>query len=59
VQTAVGLACVALGCVHFLSRDRAPQTRSFYLGATISSPVVRAALALVELGCGLALLFLA
>ena len=59
MQTAVGLACVALGCIHFVSRDRAPQTRSFYFGATTSSPVLRAALALVELGCGFALLFLA
>jgi hypothetical protein len=59
VQTAVGLVCVALGCVHFLSRDRAPQTRSFYLGATTSSPLLRATLALIELGCGFALLFLA
>jgi hypothetical protein len=59
MQTAVGLACVALGCVHFVNRDRAPHTRSFYLGATTSSPVLRAALAVVELGCGLALLFFA
>jgi hypothetical protein len=59
MQTAVGLVCVALGRIHFVNRDRAPQTRSFYLGAASSSPVLRATLAVVELGCGVVLLFLA
>jgi hypothetical protein len=59
VQTAVGLVCVALGCVHFLDRDRVSHSRSFYLGALTTSPRLRAALAIVEVVCGAALLLTA
>jgi len=59
VQTAVGFVCVALGCIHFADRDRQSHHRSFYLGAVRTSPGLRAALAVVEVVCGCALLFTA
>jgi hypothetical protein len=59
MQTAVGLVCVALGCIHFVDRDRRSHHRSFYLGAVTTSPGLRAALAMIEVVCGLVLLFTA
>jgi hypothetical protein len=59
VQTVVGLVCVVLGCLHFADRDRRSHQRSFYLGAVRTSPGLRGALALVEVVCGLVLLFTA
>jgi hypothetical protein len=59
VQTAAGLACVALGVLHFVDRDRVqPHARSYYFGTMVPrTPGVRALLALVEVAVGFALLF--
>jgi hypothetical protein len=57
MQTAVGLVCVALGCMHFVDRGRTPHTRSFYVGSVRTSHTLRAVLALIEVVCGFALLF--
>jgi hypothetical protein len=59
LQTAVGLASVGLGCLHFVARGRRPVTRSFYLGSAVSSSTLRTVLALVEVSCGFVLLFTA
>jgi hypothetical protein len=59
MQTAVGLVCVALGCMHFVDRGRTPHARSFYFGSVRTSHTLRAVLALVEVACGFALLFTA
>jgi hypothetical protein len=57
MQAAVGLVCVALGCLHFVDRGRTPHARSFYLGSVSSSHRLRAVFALIEVLCGFALLF--
>ena len=59
MQTAAGVACVAIGFLHFVDRDRPPEAvRSYYLGSIIpKTPVVRAALAVVEVTFGFTLLF--
>jgi hypothetical protein len=57
MQVAVGLMCVALGCLHFVDRGRTPHARSFYLGSVTSSHTLRAVLALIEVACGFILLF--
>jgi len=59
VQTAVGLVCVALGCMHFVDRGRTPHERSFYFGTVKTSHSMRGVLALIEVVCGFALLFTA
>ena len=59
MQTAVGLLCVVLGCLHFFDRGRHAQARSFYIGSLKPSPGSRAVLALVEVACGFLLLFTA
>ena len=60
MQTAVALACVAIGLVHFVQRDREqPQARSLYFNIIPMTPPIRTFLALAELGTGLALLLTA
>ncbi|MEY2436889.1 MAG: hypothetical protein QOF97_1725 [Acidimicrobiaceae bacterium] len=59
MQTAVGLVCVALGCLHFVDRGRTPHARSFYFGSVRTSHTFRAVLAVTEVLCGFALLFTA
>ena len=57
MQVLVGVMCVALGCMHFVDRGRTPHARSFYFGSVTSSHTLRAVLAIIEVGCGFALLF--
>jgi hypothetical protein len=59
MQVAVGLVCVALGCMHFVDRGRTPHARSFYFGSVTTSHTLRAVLALAEVICGFLLLFTA
>ena len=60
MQTAVALACVAIGLVHFVQRDREqPQARSLYFNLLPYTAPVRTVLALAELAVGLALLLTA
>jgi hypothetical protein len=59
MQVAVGLVCVALGCMHFVDRGRTPHARSFYFGSVSGSHSLRAVLAVIEVVCGFALLFTA
>lgn len=59
MQTAVGVVCIALGCMHFVDRGRTPHARSFYFGSVTSSHTLRAVLAFVEVTCGFVLLFTA
>ena len=59
MQVAVGLVCVALGCLHFVDRGRTPHARSFYFGSVSSSHTLRAVLALIEVVVGFLLLFTA
>jgi len=59
MQTAVGFACIALGCLHFIDRGRTPHARSFYFGSVTSSHTFRAVLAVIELLCGFVPLFTA
>jgi hypothetical protein len=58
VRTAAGFACVLLGILHFVDRDRPSQARTYYFGNVVpSSPVIRGVLAIAEVGIGFALLF--
>lgn len=62
MQVAVGLICVAFGMMHFMARDRGPEqeARSYYLNTFVPrSSTARAALAVVEVSVGFALLFTA
>ena len=60
MQTAVALACVAIGLVHFVQRDREqPQARTLYFNVLPYTPMLRTFLALAELGVGLTLLLTA
>jgi hypothetical protein len=59
VQTAIGLLCVTLGCLHFIDRGRTPHSRSFYIGSVKTSHAMRGVLAVIEVACGFALLFTA
>lgn len=59
MQTAVGVPCVVLGCLHFLDRSRAPeQIRSFYLGALIPrTSTALGPVGVIEVIVGFALIF--
>jgi hypothetical protein len=59
MQTAVGLVCVALGCVQFIDRGRTPHARSLCIGSVATSHGLRGVLAVIEVACGMALLLTA
>jgi uncharacterized membrane protein len=60
VRTAVAFACVVIGLVHFVQRDRQqPQARTLYFNVLPFTTPVRTFLALAELVTGLALLLTA
>jgi hypothetical protein len=56
VQALLGFIFLLLGCLHFVLRDREPQTRSGYFGAVRFSLAARTAFALAELLLGATLL---
>jgi hypothetical protein len=59
MQTIVGLLCVALGVLHFSTRDHHHRARSFYLNSLAESATARGILAGVEVAVGFAFLFTA
>lgn len=59
MQTTVGLLCVALGVMHFSTRDHHHRARSFYLNSLAGSETARGLMATIEVGVGFVLLFTA
>ena len=60
MQSVVGFACLLIGLVHFLDRDRVPtETRSLYFNVLPRTAPIRTFMALAELVTGCALLMTA